>query len=104
MLEAAFWAFLGSFSLLVGMELAFQLRPSQLVIGLVMGFGAGAMISAVSYELVFEAVEAGQTNRLVIGMALGSLAFLAGGLFIDKSGGGARRVRLESRSPALHSQ
>jgi ZIP family zinc transporter len=101
-LESAFWAFLGSFSLLVGMELSFRLRPSQKAIGLVMGFGAGAMISAVAYELVFEAVEAGQTNRLVIGMALGSITFLVGGLAIDKSGGGARKSSTgeqESGSP-----
>jgi len=87
MLEAAFWAFLASASLLVGVEIALALRPSRTVIGLVMAFGAGAMISAVSYELVLEAVEKEQHVRVVTGMALGSLAFLCGTLLIERRNG-----------------
>jgi hypothetical protein len=42
MLGAAFWAFTGACSLLIGVEIALALRPGQRVIGLVMAFGAGA--------------------------------------------------------------
>jgi ZIP family zinc transporter len=85
-LEAAFWAFLGSCSLLLGVELALRLDPGERVIGLVMAFGAGAMISAVSYELVLEASEASEFPRLVGGMALGSLAFIGGSTLLDRFG------------------
>jgi ZIP family zinc transporter len=91
MLEAALWSFFGASSLLIGVEVALALRPGQRVIGLVMAFGAGAMISAVAYELVLEAVEHDEYSRVVIGMALGSTAFLAGGLLIDRAGGAGRK-------------
>jgi ZIP family zinc transporter len=91
MLEAAFWALIGASSLLIGVEIALALRPAQRIIGLVMAFGAGAMISAVAYELVLEAVEHDEYARVVIGMALGSGAFLLGSLAIDRAGGSGRK-------------
>jgi ZIP family zinc transporter len=91
MLEAALWSFAGACSLLIGVELALALRPAQRVIGLVMAFGAGAMISAVAYELVLEAVEHDEYPPVVIGMALGSCAFLAGNVLIDRAGGAGRK-------------
>jgi zinc transporter, ZIP family len=89
--EAALWAFLGAVSLLIGMELAFLLRPGQRAIGLVMAFGAGAMISAVSFELVEEAVAAGAPVLATLGLALGAVTFYVGDLLIDRAGGGARK-------------
>jgi ZIP family zinc transporter len=91
MLEAAFWSLGGACALLIGVEIAFALRPPQRVIGLVMAFGAGAMISAVAYELVLEAVEHDEYSRVVIGMTLGSCAFVAGDALIDRAGGGGRK-------------
>jgi ZIP family zinc transporter len=91
MLEAAFWSFLAACSLLVGVEFAFAVRPGQRTIGLIMAFGAGAMISAIAYELVAEALEADQHIRVVTGMALGSLAFLGGNVIIDSAGGAHRK-------------
>jgi zinc transporter, ZIP family len=89
--EAALWAFLGAVSLLIGTELAFLLRPGQRAIGLVMAFGAGAMISAVSFELVEEAVEAGAPVLATLGLALGAVTFYVGDLLIDRAGGAARK-------------
>lgn len=91
MIEAAVWSFLAACSLLVGVEFAFALRPGHRAIGLIMAFGAGAMISAVAYELVYEALELDQYPRVVIGMALGSLAFLVGNVMIDRIGGAHRK-------------
>jgi ZIP family zinc transporter len=91
MLEAAFWALLGACSLLIGVEIALALRPGQRIIGLVMAFGAGAMISAVAYELVLDAVEDDEYTPVVVGMALGSSAFLAGSLLLDRAGGAGRK-------------
>ena len=89
--EAAFWSLLGACSLLIGVEVALALRPSQRVIGLVMAFGAGAMISAVAYDLVLEAAEHDEFARVAAGMALGSGAFLTGDLLIGKAGGAHRK-------------
>ena len=55
MLEAALWGLITSSSLLVGAWLSFAFRPGRRVVGLTMGFGAGALISAVAYDLVLDA-------------------------------------------------
>ena len=70
MVEAALWAFAGAVSLLIGMEVAFLLRPSRQAIGLVMAFGAGAMISAVAFELVDDALASGE--RITVALGLGA--------------------------------
>jgi zinc transporter, ZIP family len=90
-LEAALWAFVGAASLLIGVGLAFLLRPSQRVIGLIMAFGAGAMISAVAFELVLDAVESGERAPVALGLGLGSLAFFFGDRLLDRRGGGQRK-------------
>jgi zinc transporter, ZIP family len=91
MAEAALWAFLGAASLLVGTELAFLFHPGHRAIGLVMAFGAGAMISAVSFELVEEAFQPDTALSAVLGLALGAVAFYVGDLLIASRGGGDRK-------------
>jgi zinc transporter, ZIP family len=54
-IEAFFWGAFASSSLLVGGLLALNLPLSKRVIGLVMAFGAGVLISALAYELFLEA-------------------------------------------------
>lgn len=89
--EAAFGAFVGAVSLLIGTELAFLVRPGRRVIGLVMAFGAGAMISAVAYELVLEALEGGEILPVGLGLALGALAFYFGNVLIERRSGAGRK-------------
>jgi zinc transporter, ZIP family len=91
MVEAALWSFLGAASLLIGMELAFLLRPGRRTIGLVMAFGAGAMISAVAFELVEEALEADAPALATLGLAAGALVFFGGDALIGRRGGGSRK-------------
>jgi ZIP family zinc transporter len=91
MAEAAFWTFVASSSLLVGVAVAFILRPGRRVIGLVMAFGSGAMISAVSFELVEDALETDELVRVALGMACGAIAFFVGDLLIDRLGGAHRK-------------
>jgi zinc transporter, ZIP family len=89
--EAALWSFLGAVSLLIGTELAFLLRPGQRTVGLVMAFGAGAMISAVSFELVEEALKAGAPVLATVGLAAGAVTFYVGDALIARGGGGSRK-------------
>ncbi len=51
MLTAIFWGGLAAASLLVGFYLSSR-GLSNRTVGLVMGFGAGALLSAIAYELV----------------------------------------------------
>lgn len=101
--EALFYGALGASSLLVGAILALWLRPQHKVIGLILAFGAGALISAVSFELVLDPIDHGKTRELGIGMAIGALAFFWGDLLIDRSGGDNRKkmARSEGEGNAL---
>jgi zinc transporter, ZIP family len=91
MIEAALWALLGAISLVAGAELALLLRPGRKLVGLVMAFGAGAMISAVAYELVLEALETGEGLLTAFGIALGAITFFMGNLLIERAGGANRK-------------
>jgi ZIP family zinc transporter len=89
--EALFWGVLASSSLLVGGLLALRTRIRAGLLGLIMAFGAGVLISAVAYELVQQAFDtAAGSGGVALGLALGSLAFFAGDLAIDRMGGSGR--------------
>ena len=90
MLEAALWGLAGASSLLIGAGLGMALPARPRLIGLVMGFGAGALISAVSFELTEEALELGGSDATAAGLALGALAYFSGDRLIARRGGGER--------------
>jgi zinc transporter, ZIP family len=91
-IEAAAWGFVASSSLIIGGVLALKLRPSRRLVGLVMAFGAGVLISAVSYELVAEAAATAEQGRAVAaGLFAGCGVFFAGSWLIDRLGGGDRK-------------
>lgn len=89
MLEAAFWGLVTAGSLWVGAALAI-LRPPARLIGLAMAFGSGALIAAVAYELVLEAV-ATNVGLAALGFACGALVFYVGDVLIDRRGGSGRK-------------
>jgi ZIP family zinc transporter len=80
---------LAASSLLIGTGLTFWLRPSNRVVGLIMGFGSGALISAVAYELTLEASLG--SGPVFVGLGLGAIAFFAGDWLIDRRGGQERK-------------
>ena len=92
MTEALAWGFLASSSLILGGLLALKLRPSMRLVGLVMAFGAGVLISALAYELVGEAAATADRGRAVAaGLFAGCGVFFAGSSLIDRLGGGQRK-------------
>jgi zinc transporter, ZIP family len=89
-LEAAAWGLLGASSLLIGAVIGLALRLPGWAIGLVLGFGAGTLISALSFELTEEAFRVGGADAVAIGLALGALAYFGGNLLIARRGGAGR--------------
>jgi ZIP family zinc transporter len=89
-LAAALWGAIGALSLLLGAVVALRLRPAPRATGLVMGFGAGALLSAVAYELVPATALAGDGVPLTVGV--GALAFFAGDWLVDRRGGAERKA------------
>jgi ZIP family zinc transporter len=90
MAEAAFWGAVGASSLLIGAVIAIAVPLPRRAIGLVLGFGAGTLISAMAFELTEEAFNVGGADAVTIGLALGALAYFVGDSVIESRGGGNR--------------
>jgi ZIP family zinc transporter len=75
MLSALGWGALAAASLVVGALLAFARTWPDRQIGLVLAFGAGALISAVSFELAEEGVKAGGLGWTAVGLGLGAMTY-----------------------------
>jgi len=91
MLEAFLWGALAGGALLIGAAAGLRFSFSQWAIGLVMAFGVGALISAVTYELTAEAYQRGGAPAVVVGLTAGALTFFVGDLVIDRRGGTHRK-------------
>ncbi len=91
MLEAATWGLIAASSLVIGSVLTFWLKPSRRLIGLIMAFGAGTLISAIAYDLVQDAAASGRALTLALGLALGAVTFFVGDWWVDRAGGEHRK-------------
>ena len=91
--EGAFvWGLVASSSLVIGAVIAFLFHIPLRVIGLIMGFGAGVLISAVAFDLMEEATnEASGSGFAIAGLFLGCLVFYGGDRLIEGLGGGGRK-------------
>lgn len=80
MTAALGWGTLAASSLVIGALLAFSREWPTKQVGIVLAFGAGALISAVSFELAEEGVKLGGLGWLALGMAAGALTYF----FVDR--------------------
>jgi zinc transporter, ZIP family len=88
MSSAFLWGGLAACSLLIGYFFANR-GISNRTIGVIMGFGAGALLSAIAYELIPESAMGGRGMALAFG--LGAVTFFIGDWVIDRKGGGDRK-------------
>jgi zinc transporter, ZIP family len=84
------WGTLAASSLVVGALLGVVRVWPERVVGLVLAFGAGALISAVSFELVEEGIDVGGARAVAIGLALGALTFFVSDAAVDRLGTDAK--------------
>jgi Predicted divalent heavy-metal cations transporter len=92
-MAAAFgWGTLAASSLVIGALVALRFRISLRVIGLILAFGAGVLISAVAFDLVEEAVSKAHGHGAAIaGLFAGCAVFFGGDWLIDHFGGADRK-------------
>jgi zinc transporter, ZIP family len=81
-------------SLVLGALLAVVFRLPGRAVGLMLGFGAGALISSVSLELAEEAVDLSGIGLFAAGLALGALTFYAGDRLLEEGSGRRRPHRV----------
>jgi hypothetical protein len=84
------WGALAASSLVIGALLALARDWPGWLVGLVLSFGAGALIAAVSYELAQESFDLGDQGITAIGLAAGALTFYLADGAISR---GAKRGR-----------
>jgi len=101
-LEAAFWGLVGASTLLLGAALAIVSPWPRRAIGLVAGFGAGALISAVTLDLTASAFDAAGIPAVTVGLALGAAAFSVGNVLIHRGGPARHRKRSHTGLRAPH--
>ena len=89
--EAAFWGFVGASALIIGAEVAFAFKLSRMVIGLIMAFGVGAIISAVAFELVVPALESADGWLVSAALLAGAIVFFLGDRAVSSLGGSKRK-------------
>ena len=77
MIEALGWGALAASSLVIGALLGLVRPWPPRLIGLVLAFGAGALISAVSFDLAEEGARVGDPGFLGVGLAVGAITYFA---------------------------
>jgi ZIP family zinc transporter len=86
------WGTLAASSLVIGAIVALLFHIKLRVIGLIMGFGAGVLISAVAFDLIEEAAEKSSgEGAIVVGLFAGCAVFFVGDWLIDRAGGSERK-------------
>lgn len=101
-LQAGLWGLVAGSALLLGAALGFGVRVPAKVIAAVMAFGAGVLLSAVSFELVGEAYDRAGMVPTTIGTLAGALAYTAGNVWL--AGRGARHRKRSGHRQAQPSE
>ncbi len=88
--SALFWGAFSSAALFIGQALARPMTNATRLTGMVMGFGAGTLLSAVAYELIPEAnIERGP--GVVVAFLAGAVVYFVADRVIDMRGGANRQ-------------
>jgi zinc transporter, ZIP family len=95
------WGALASSSLVLGALLALGRPWDARQIGLVLAFGAGALISAVSFELAAEGIRVGSLGATALGLGLGAVVYFGcdGAIAARFSAGRGRTGRTSASDP-----
>ena len=82
---ALFWGLVAGSSLVIGGLVALRWHIRSALLGLVMAFGAGVLISAVAYDLVDEAIRTtAGGGGVALGLAAGAMTFFVGDLLLER--------------------
>ncbi len=85
MINAFLWGLLATSSLVLGGMLGSRFTLSKKLLGVIMAFGAGTLISAVAYELVYEAIKLAKgTGFTAFGIFAGVFTFYFSDRLIEK--------------------
>ena len=87
--DALGWGALAASSLILGALIGLARTWPDVAVGLVLAFGAGALISAVSFDLAEEGVQLAGATAVGIGLSMGALAYYLADRALPKDDDGA---------------
>jgi zinc transporter, ZIP family len=88
-LEAGLWGLVAASTLVIGALIGLYVPIPRKWVGLAMGFGAGALISALAFDLTEEAFNNSNAPVVAAGLAVGALTFYVGNRLIGEARRGA---------------
>lgn len=92
MIMAGIYGLIGGAALFLGALIGLYMKVSNRVVGAVMAFGSGVLISALTFDLMEKAYQIGGFDSVSIGFIIGALFFVGGDYLIDKYGGHNRKL------------
>lgn len=90
-IQAGFWGLVGGSALLIGAGFGYFVRIPQRAIAAIMAFGAGVLISALSFELMDEAYQKGGFDSTAIGFIGGAVVYTAANWYLSFQGAKHRK-------------
>lgn len=102
--QAGLWGLVAGSALLLGAAVGFGVRVPPKVIATVMAFGAGVLLSAVSFELVGEAYDQAGLAPAAVGTLAGAVLYTGGNLWLARRGARHRKRSGHRRDRAQPSE
>lgn len=90
-IQAGLWGLLSGSALLLGAVAAYLTRIPQRIIAGVMAFGSGVLISALSFELMDEAIRRGGFPATAAGFLGGALVYTVANIIVSRRGAKHRK-------------
>lgn len=89
--QAGLWGLLAGGALVLGAGIAWFVKVPQRVVAVIMAFGAGVLISALSFDLVDEAETTGGLVPTAVGFMGGAVVYVAANVLLAKRGARHRK-------------
>ncbi len=96
--EAGFWGLAAGSALIIGAAFGYYLKLSPRVLGSVLAFGAGVLISVLAFELIEEAYEASDLVITGVSFIAGAIVYTVVNIFLERRG--ARERMSAEQNPA----
>lgn len=90
-LQAGLWGLVGGSALVIGAVLGYFAKIPQRAIAAIMAFGAGVLISALSFELMDEAYRRGGFDSTALGFLSGAAVYTAANWYLNYQGARHRK-------------
>lgn len=90
-IQAALWGLLSGSALVLGAAIGYAVRVPPRLVALIMAFGAGVLISALSFELMAEAHRRGGFVAASAGFVCGAVGFTAANAWLSRRGARHRK-------------